>query len=282
MYKVLPITKSSGTKISLALSFFFFLFSFFIPSVHAQLEIVEPYVINSEGVKDGDIVSYSNQGTVLSERDNDDKIFGVIDTDPLLVYRRRGDNGMPVVRSGTVEVNVSTANGPIKIGDLITTSTLKGKGQKSVVSGYVVGVALEDFDGSSGEDISFTPSKGGNSVQLKAGKINVAIKIEFAELNTARSANRLLDALNLAFFRNIQDPEKFVNILRYILAGLAIIISFSLGFFTLAKTIPKAMEALGRNPLAKTTIQFGMVINIIFTIGIALVGIVAAIILLRF
>lgn len=250
-------------------------------TVNAQLEIAETFDVNTEGAVDGDIVSYTDKGVILSERDHDDKVFGVIDNSPLVVYRRQNSTGMPIVRNGTIDVNVSTANGPIKTGDLITTSFFKGKGEKSTVSGYIIGVALQDFGEQDGEPASFTPAQGGTQ-QVRVGKINMAIKIEFAELNTARSANRLLDAVNVAFFRNTQDPEKFVNILRYILAGLAVIISFAIGFFTLARTIPKAMEALGRNPLARATIQFGIVLNIIFTVGIALVGIVAAIILLRF
>lgn len=249
---------------------------------HAQLEIAESYDIKSEGAKDGDIVSYTDQGLVLSSRDHDDKVFGVISSNPIVAFRRQDLSGMPVVRNGTVLVNVSTANGPIKTGDFITTSFFAGKGEKSTVSGYIIGIALQDFSENDGEPASYTPSGGGEAKQVRAGKINLAVKIEFAELNTARSANRLLDALNLAFFRNTQDPEKFVNVLRYILAGIAVIISFSIGFFTLARTIPKAMEALGRNPLARTTIQFGVILNIGFTIGIAAIGIVAAIILLRF
>ncbi|MBI2593630.1 hypothetical protein HYW44_03230 [Candidatus Daviesbacteria bacterium] len=248
----------------------------------AQLEIAESFDVKTEGAADGDIVSYTDQGVVLSERDHDDKVFGVIDLNPLVSYKRQDGSGMSIVRNGTVDVNVSTANGPIKAGDFITTSFFKGKGEKSTVSGYIIGVALQDFGDADGETASYTPPEGGGAKQVKVGKINLAIKIEFAELNTARSANRLLDALNVAFFRNTQDPEKFVNILRYILAGIAVIVSFSIGFFSLARTIPKAMEALGRNPLARTTIQFGIVLNIIFTVGIALVGVVAAIILLRF
>ena len=249
--------------------------------VLAQLEIVESYDVITEGAVDGDIVSYTEAGLGLSERELDSKVFGVIDDNPLVVYRRQDNTGTPIKRSGTADVNVSTANGPIKIGDLITTSFFKGKGEKSPQSGYILGVALADFGEQDGEAASFTPPQGGTQ-NVRVGKINVAIKIEFAELNTARSANRLLDAVNLAFFRNTQNPEQFVNILRYILAGVAVIISFAIGFFTLARTIPKAMEALGRNPLARATIQFGIVINIIFTVGIALIGIVAAIILIRF
>lgn len=257
-------------------------YSLFIQTIHAQLEIAESFNVKTEGAVDGDIVSYTDTGVVLSERDNDDRVFGVIEIEPLVSYQKQDGTGIPVVRSGVVDVNVSTANGPIKNGDLITTSYFKGKGQKSTVSGYVVGAAMQDFGEADGETATFTPPEGLAPVAVKVGKINVAISIQYAELNTARNANRLLDALNLAFFRNTQDPEKFVNILRYILAGIAVIISFSIGFFTLARTIPKAMEALGRNPLARTTIQFGIILNIIFTVGIALVGVVAAIILLRF
>lgn len=252
-----------------------------ITPVHAQLEIVESYDVVTEGAVDGDIVSYTEAGLGLSERELDNKVFGVIDDNPMVVYRRQDNTGTPIVRSGTVDVNVSTANGPIKTGDLITTSFFKGKGEKSTQSGYILGVALADFGDQDGEAASFTPPQGGTQ-NVRVGKINMAIKIEFAELNTARSANRLLDAVNLAFFRNTQNPEQFVNILRYILAGVSVIFSFAIGFFTLARTIPKAMEALGRNPLARATIQFGIVLNIVFTIGIALVGIVAAIILIRF
>lgn len=265
---------------ALFISLLTFHFVLLTPS-RAQLEIAESFDIASEGAVDGDIVSYTDQGVVLSGRDHDDKVFGVLDETPLVVYRRQDETGTPVVRNGTVDVNVSTANGPIKTGDFITTSFFKGKGEKSTVSGYIVGVALQDFGDQDGEAASFTPPEGGTQ-QVRVGKINIAVKIEFAEINTARSANRLLDALNVALFRNTQDPEKFLNILRYVLAGIAVLVSFIIGFFTFARTIPKAMEALGRNPLARTTIQFGIILNIVFTIGIALVGVIAAVILLRF
>lgn len=251
-----------------------------ITPVHAQLEIAETYDVPEE-TQDGDIVSYKENGIVLSSSEYDDKMFGVVETTPLVAYRRQDNTGLPIVRNGTTSVNVTTANGSIKTGDFVTTSTLPGKGQKSVASGYIIGVALQDFGEEDGEAVEVTLPQGGTR-QVRAGSINVAIKIEYAELNTARNSNRLLDALNAALFRNVQNPEQFVNVIRYILAGLAVLISFLIGFFTLARTIPKGIEALGRNPLARTTIQFGIILNIIFTVAIAGVGIVAAVILLRF
>lgn len=251
-----------------------------VPVAHAQLEIAETYDVPEEA-QDGDIVSYTPEGIALSSSEYDDKMFGVIETTPLVAYRRQDNTGLPILRSGTTSVNVTTANGPIRTGDFITTSTVPGKGQKSVASGYIIGVALADFGEQDGEEVEVSLPQGGTR-QVRVGSINVAIKIEYAELNTARNSNRLLDALNSALFRNVQNPEQFVNVIRYILAGLAVLISFLIGFFTLARTIPKGIEALGRNPLARTTIQFGIILNIIFTVAIAAVGIVAAIILLRF
>lgn len=254
---------------------------FVVPKVFAQLEIAETYDM-PENAADGDVISYTGEGVILSQRDYDDKMFGVIETSPLVAYRRQDNTGLPVLRNGTAEVSVTTANGPIKAGDFVTSSTLPGKGQKALASGYIIGVALQDFTETDGDEIDFTGAEGQATTKVRVGKINVAIKIEYAEIDTARNTNRLLAALNAAFFKNVQSPEQFVNIIRYVLAGLAVLVSFLIGFFTLAKTIPKGVEALGRNPLAKGTIQFGIILNIIFTVGIALVGIVAAIILLRF
>lgn len=277
--------KNQGTGIKgIFVCLFFILTPYFlilVPTASAQLEIAETFDM-PEGASDGDIISYTDQGVVLSEREYDDKIFGVVETSPLMAYRRQDNTGLPVLRNGSAEVSVTTINGPIKTGDFITSSSLPGKGQKAVTSGYIIGVALSDFTEADGEAVDYNPPEGGATKQVKTGKINVAIKIEYAELNTARNANRLFDVLNGALFRNVQDPEKFVNVIRYIGAGLAVLISLLIGFFTLARTIPKGIEALGRNPLARTTIQFGIILNIIFTVGIALVGIVAAIILLRF
>lgn len=269
--------------VNILLSLFLALNSYFlipVPNAYAQLEVAETFDVPADSV-DGDILSYSEKGIILTSKENDEKIFGVIETEPLVAYRRNDNTGMPAVRSGTVEVNVTTINGPISSGDLVTSSVIPGKGERSKISGYIVGVAMEPFSETDGQEYEYKPSSG-QSRKVRMGKINVALKIEYSEITTARNANRLFDAINAAFFRNVQDPEKFVVIIRYFLAGLAVVISFLIGFFTLARTIPKGIEALGRNPLAKNTIQFGIILNIIFTVGIALVGIAAAIILLRF
>ena len=252
-----------------------------IPSAHAQMEVSDTYDVADAEAVDGDIVSYTDKGVVRSTQEADPKIFGIIQDNAVISVKRVDESGKVVVRFGTANVNVSTIHGPIKIGDFITSSTMAGKGEKAEASGYVVGIAMQDFNEGEGEQATYsapnTPSR-----QVSVGQIQIAVGIQYAELSGARNANRLFDAFNSAFFRNVQDPERFVNIFRYIAAGIAVLVSLAIGFFTFAKTIPKGIEALGRNPLARTTIQFGIIINIAFTVGIALIGVVAAIILLRF
>ncbi len=244
------------------------------------IEVTNVYEIKGEDIEDGDIVVSSSEGMTLSTRGYDPKLFGVIQRNPLIVYKRTDNQGEAVVRSGIALVNVTNQNGPIKVGDFITSSDAPGMGQKAGISGYALGIALENFDGTQGEKISVTDASG-EPREVTSGKISVAIKIEYAEITGSRSLGRAFDYLNGAFFKNVQDPEQFTQVVRYIAAALAVIISFAVAFFTFSRSLPKAMEAIGRNPLAANTIRVSIVLNIIFTILSALVGIIAAVIIVK-
>src|SRR5205085_2610488 len=135
----------------------------------------------------------------------------------LVVYRSIDDSGSPVARNGLAEVNVSTINGDINQGDYITSSPLAGKGEKAISSGYVVGIALQKFTTKDGSITNY------NGREVALGKIQVALRIEYAEITTSRSPIRLLEYLNAAIFKNIQNPEKFIQIIRYLGAGIIII-----------------------------------------------------------
>jgi hypothetical protein len=225
--------------------------------------------------QDGDILIQNTQGLVRANSAYHNRIFGVINYNPIIAYRDIDLKQTPVVQTGVATVNVTDENGDIKTGDFVTTSNIPGKGQKATVSGYVVGIAMEDFDKSKGTSLPF------DGENLTQGKINVSMRIEFAEISSARSANRLFDLINQALFRNIQDPEKSVQVFRYIGASLIVLLSFGIGFVTFARSIYKGVEAIGRNPLAKRTIQFSIFMNIFFALLTALVGVGASILILR-
>lgn len=257
----------------------------------AQIESVDfayTYNISDKDAVDGDIISSSvDKGFIRSSFPYDNRIFGVIQTSPLITYKSIDDTGSPVSRSGTATVNVTTINGPINVGDYITSSEMPGKGQKATDSGYVIGIAMTTLGNNEGEEFSYQKKISGSNQpapaeKLRQGKVAVAMQIQYAELTTARTALRLLDSFNAALFTNIQNPDQFVKIFRYFTAIIIVLISFAIGFWTFSRSIPKGIEAIGRNPLAQKTIMFSIIMNVIFTIVVALAGIGAAIIILRF
>lgn len=238
---------------------------FTLSPVFAQnpsLDVANMYAVADPQAKNGDIMFYSDKGLVRADSSYSNKIFGVLQDKPILVYRTNEDLGQPVIRSGTAYVNVSDVNGSIKNGDYITSSVNSGKGQKAVISGYVLGTALADLAGNEGQ-------------------IPMAIRIEYVELTNTRSVLRLLDAFNVAAFQGGQDPDKASQLVKYIASGLIIITSFFISFFFFARSIGKSIEAIGRNPLAKKTIMLSILINASLTIVTIFFGIAASYIILQ-
>lgn len=242
-------------------------------------DISSVYDVTDTEAIDGDIlVSTTDKGLIRATAPYDSHLFGVLQSLPLMVFRRIDNQGKPVARNGTTRVNITTLNGPIKAGDYITSSEIPGKGQKADASGYVIGVALSPFGENDGQKINY------QNKQVASGTINVALKIEYAELTTPRPSavgNRMLGAFEAAFFKNVQDPSKFSQVLRYILAAIVVLVSLGVGFLTFSRSIPKGVEAIGRNPLAEKAILFGIILNIIFTVLIAGVGVTVAVFILR-
>lgn len=253
-------------------------FALYASPTHAQnqgLEATSVYEVPDADSIEGDILVATDAGLVRAQKSFDNKIFGVIVDQPILVYRSSDTKGKPVVRSGVATVNVTTLNGSIKYGDYITSSSIAGKGQKASESGYVLGIAMGNFDGSGAETID------GPSGKVALGKIPVAIRIEYAELTNPRFAGRLFSFIGSSFLENIQDPKKLGEIIRYLAAGMVILLSFTFGFLTFSRSITKSVEALGRNPLAKSTIQLSILMNIFLLVLTGVIGIVAAILIIR-
>jgi len=61
----------------------------------------------------------------------------------------------PVSLAGRVPVKVNSEGGPIQKGDRITLSSVAGVGTKATTTGLTVGIALENFSGSSGKILVF-------------------------------------------------------------------------------------------------------------------------------
>ena len=237
------------------------------------VEVNSVFKLSDAQAVNGDILSLNDSGIVRSTLTADNRLLGVLQTEPLAVNQDIDKLGTPITRNGTATVRVSNLSGEIKAGDYITSSEIPGVGQKALRSGYVIGMALNTF--STGQPQTF------QNKQVQVGTIPVAVRIEYAEISSARGINRLFNYLTSAIFRDIQSPEQVNQALKYILATIIALTSFLIGFLTFTRSIPKSIESIGRNPMAKNAIYMSVIINITFTLVTTVIGIVAALLILR-
>jgi hypothetical protein len=121
-----------------------------------------------DGINAGDIVSASDETLTITDDqlgtqyqisilekstlNNRNRLVGVVSTFPGQTIGediiKHSKNPNPIALSGRVPVKVSTENGPIKPGDLITASSVPGVGMRATNAGRVIGMALGFYNGS--------------------------------------------------------------------------------------------------------------------------------------
>jgi len=232
-------------------------------------------IADAEAV-DGDVMSLNAEAKLVrSVKTSDDKMYGVLVAEPQVVYRTTND--IPVVRNGTAYVNVSTAGGPIAIGDYITTSALAGKGMKAPdTSGYMLGAALAPFDGKEGIPVTV------DGKQAMQGKLLVAIGIGPASPILFKAGGGIMGTIKQlvnAVMYNIGTSKQFERITRILLAAIIAILVIYISFRTFGKNITRGIEAIGRNPLAKNAIQAMIIMNVILILVVSIGGIILALVI---
>ncbi|KKR85036.1 MAG: hypothetical protein UU31_C0001G0002 [Candidatus Uhrbacteria bacterium GW2011_GWA2_41_10] len=113
------------------------------------------YFPSDEDLNAGDIVSVDptkSQYVIRSTGAYDSTLIGIVSTNPgITLGNPKEVNQIALV--GRVPVNVTNENGSIQPGDYITSSSTPGYGMKATEAGAVVGIALESFDGATGQII---------------------------------------------------------------------------------------------------------------------------------
>ena len=181
----------------------------------------------------GDLVSAAGGPDVIkSSGPYEANILGVIASDPAIILRLYSSDGVallanpkPVALAGRVPVNVTNENGPIQVGDYITSSSTPGHGMKATEAGPVIGMALENLDEATGQVLIkvantwWLPSSSGQSTltslvgttdtitDLKAGTAT------FTELNATRGSLINLSA-NTGAFNSLVATSAFFDGLR--------------------------------------------------------------------
>ncbi len=246
----------------ISLAFVFLVTSSFAQTFDTSFGVANYLPIVENDVKDGAIIVSKNGRYELSKQEYDSQMIGVVSQNAAIVFEVEGGDQVPVVANGNAYVLVSTKNGPIKRGDLITTSQQPGIGMKAAKSGYILGSALEDFTST-------------NTNEVK--KINIALNIRYNSFKTQASQS-LLDILNLTAIATTEEPT---TVFKYFLAGMILLLSFVIGFFSFGRIANTGIEALGRNPLAGRMIQLGIMLNVLITVAIIASGVVMAYFVLR-
>jgi len=132
-----------------------------------EVEAADVVVINTK----------TSREAIKCSTDSDAKVIGIISADPQFSIGDRdkanaahpGKNFNFIALAGQVPCKVSTKNGPIQAGDLLTTSDIPGHAVKAVKPGPIVAKALEDFDGST--SLTTSGSEG------QTGKILVFVNV---------------------------------------------------------------------------------------------------------
>ena len=232
---------------------FLYVLGSFTTHVSAQISSgIATYVqINDSGVKEGDLIKLTPEGYKKTSVAYESSIFGVITDKPSVSFENTAvENGRPVTSSGKVYVNVTAHNGPIKKGDVLTTSPTAGYAQKATENGYVIGTAAEDFNASKNSD---------------TGKILVVLNITYNS-SVAPKTNNIFRLFTLAADAPYLSP---LNTLRYVFAAIMVILSFIIAVYFFGKVSTKGVEAIGRNPLASNMIMLSVVMNL-FLAGIVI------------
>jgi len=215
-----------------------------------------------QNVVNGDMICSYSDGFKKCKTEYDISIYGVIaDNASVSLEDKEIENGVVILTNGIAEVRVTAVSGNIKEGDYITSSNNEGIGQKATKNGYVLGSALENFEPGNANDI---------------GSIQVAINIHPAQ-GLAKAGSNLLQFIRQGVAVPLIGP---LESLRYLLAVLMVLISFTLGMIYFGRSSRTGIEAIGRNPLAKNVIQITVLMNILLTIVIVLVGLGIAYIIL--
>lgn len=229
----------------------------------ASLGVARAIEFEDQDVLDGSVVASSQQGAILSSVPYDSQVIGIIARDSAIVISSQEiQNGIPIISNGTVYVLVSTINGSIEKGDLLTTSTNPGVAMKAADSGYVIGRALESYENSDTESV---------------GKIAMDLNLHYFNAKPTFPGT-LSDIFKIAL---LATPERISPLLKYIIAAIVVLGSFTFAYLTFGRTAAKGVEALGRNPAAKGIIQLGIIFNVSIVVVIVVVGLIVAFLILR-
>jgi len=124
-------------------------------------DLAERMTVGEKDIQEGDLVSIKYEGMLgKTTKVCDPNLIGVVSSDRTrLIMMEHADedkeNSRYIALVGVVYCNVSDENGPIAIGDPITSSSIPGVGMKADKACKIVGYAMDNFKEKRGEVLIF-------------------------------------------------------------------------------------------------------------------------------
>ena len=211
------------------------------------------------------VVGEPEQGDLLVKRDGellradsryDNDLFGVVVDEAIIIFGENFEGSLPVVTSGPALVRVSNAYEKVEEGDYITSSEVPGQGQKAPYSGFVIGRAMESLE----------EEEGLIKVMINPQEVTIDADEDWSEITLWEAVGRIFTVIE----RDV--PE----VLRYLLAIILVTGSLTLGFKSFVGALREGVSGISRNPLAKGSIRFAMILNLIGISIITLAGLALA------
>lgn len=235
-----------------------------------ELDIAQRYELADGTFEFGDIIVYDRDSLVykLSVVHGDPDVFGVTLETPTLLLDD-GTANAPVVRSGEAFVNVVARNGPIAPGDYVTTSGVRGKGERAnVEDAYLIGIALGSFSGLPEEVV-------GSEGEVSYGRIPVLLSVGHVS-----KAQEVLTGAPVSAADNDITEATLLNVIQYIVAAFIAVGSVFIAFRNFGPNLKTGIDSIGRNPLAKSSIQSMVFLNAVLIALVSAGGLIISLAIL--
>ena len=205
--------------------------------------------------------------------------LGVRAEDALLVLRT-ATTGVPIIRTGVAVVQVSSIQGPITVGEEVAVSDVPGVGARAVDNDRAVrvGTALESF-GTVGETTT-----GSIRISLDFASGTGEEEADGNARNAAGNDVTVLDQTLLPspFASTVEVVGvQFISLMRYVIAGTLVLASLFFAYRTYQNYLVTGVEAVGRNPLARKTIQRLSIVNIVVIVFVSVVSVILGFFIIR-
>jgi len=242
---------------ALAIGFFLVVFLRTPVLIQAQdlsLGMAQSLPIEGENLQDGQIISIKESIYLLSSEAYDKNVIGVLSAKSAMSIRYSADlTTKPVVSNGMVAVRVNAENGPIRKGDRLTSSATPGVAMRATKTGFILGVAQEDF----------IPT--GSETDTVVVSLNIGFDFAADSPVSEQIGTRLLSVLQEGNEVITEDP---LTIFRYAIGAAVMISTLVFTFYTFGRAVRNGTEAIGRNPIAMSQILLGMMLNVAISVAI--------------